>query len=340
MQRCLQLANMGLGNVAPNPLVGCVIVNDGKIIGEGFHREFGKKHAEINAIDSVEDLKSLKGAQLYVNLEPCIHQGKTPPCVDRILESGIQKVIIADSDPSEKIHRKGIEKLRSNGVEVENHVLRDEEHQLNKRFRTYHEKKRPYIILKWAQTADGFMDMDRAQSQRGQFNISNEACKRLLHKWRSEEQAIMAGTNTALNDDPSLTVRLVDGTNPLRILIDLKNKLPSNLKMFNDGYKTVLYARDKGPDRENVERVIPDPAKDVLNEILSDLYKREIQSLIVEGGRKLLTSFIKQDIWDEIRVFQSKDVLKSGLPAPKFSKDADIEIDLEGDTYFRYLNKK
>ena len=340
MNRCFELAQNGLGKVAPNPMVGCVIVKDGAIIGEGYHEKYGENHAEVNAIESVENAELLRGAEMYVNLEPCTHHGKTPPCVDRILEAGIGKVIIADSDPSEKVHGKGIEKLRTNGVLVETSVLLEEEHRINKRFRTYHEKKRPYIILKWAQTVDRFIDIDRAHGEKGQIKISNEACKRLLHKWRSEEQSIMVGTTTALNDDPSLNVRLVEGSNPLRVVLDRYNRLPQELKMFNDGNKTLLYSYHEGADVNNVERVILDGSSNILGKIMDDLYQREIQSLIVEGGRYLFTSFISQNLWDEIRIFQSQDELKTGLPAPELTQKEDSRLELDDNTYFLYLNKK
>lgn len=337
MQRCIQLAQLGLGHVAPNPMVGSVIVKDGKIIGEGFHRRIGGKHAEVNAIESVTKISELYGSTLYVNLEPCTHHGKTPPCVDRILQTGIKTVVIAGKDPSLKVNGKGIEMLRSAGREVITGISTAEEEFLNRRFRTYHEKKRPYVILKWAQSQDGFMDIDRSNGLTGQFKISSDASQRLLHKWRSEEQAIMVGTNTVLNDDPSLTVRLVEGQNPLRIILDLKSRLPQSLKVFNDGIRTLAYTLEEKDKMNNVEYVRIKSGKDTLVEVLNDLWKREIQSIIVEGGQKLLKSFIDADLWDEARVFQSQLEINSGLKAPKIEQDAYSSMDLGPDKYVRYF---
>ena len=321
-------------------MVGCVIVKDGKVIGEGFHEEFGKNHAEVNAIESVSDKNLLKGAELYVNLEPCSHHGKTPPCVDRILDVGIEKVVIAGQDPNVKVHGQGIAKLKNAGVEVESDVLHIGEEILNRRFRTYHEKKRPYIILKWAESGDGFMDIDRSQGEKGQFKISNQESQVLLHRWRSEEQAILIGTNTALNDDPSLTVRLVEGRNPLRLVLDLHARLPENLKLFSDSNKTVLYSYADGFSSDNMERVIVEEGKSVMESILSDLYRREVQSVIVEGGNKLLTSFIDANLWDEVRVFKSENKLGSGLKAPELNLESIAEEAIGNNTYHLFMKSE
>ena len=340
MQKCLQLAEKGLGKVAPNPMVGCVVVKDGEIIGEGYHEEFGENHAEVNAIESVKDNNLLKGAELYVNLEPCTHHGKTPPCVDRILESNIGKVIIAGQDPNIKVHGKGIAKLKKAGVQVETEVLNIGEKILNRRFRTFHEKKRPYIILKWAESADGFMDIDRSDGEKGQFKISNQESQELLHKWRAEEQAILIGTNTALNDNPSMTVRLVEGRNPLRLVLDLNGRLSEDLKLFTDGNKTVLYSNVDGFASDNVERIIVEEGKNVIYSILNDLFIREIQSVIVEGGNKLLTSFIDAELWDEARVFKSEDKLVNGLKAPKLNLDSIAEEAVGDNTYHLFMKSE
>lgn len=337
MQRCIQLAQLGLGHVAPNPMVGCVIVKEGKIIGEGFHRRIGGKHAEVNAIESVTKISELDGSTLYVNLEPCTHHGKTPPCVDRILQTGIKTIVIAGKDPSLKVNGKGIEILRSAGREVITGISTAEEEFLNRRFRTYHEKKKPYIILKWAQTKDGFMDIDRKNGLTGQFRISGEASQRLLHKWRSEEQAIMVGTNTILNDDPSLTVRLVEGQNPLRITLDLKSRLPESLKVFNDGIRTLIYTHEEKDRINNVEFVRIISQENTLIQVLNDLWKREIQSIIIEGGQKLLTSFIEADLWDEARLFQSGMEINSGSRAPVIKQDAHSTMNLGPDRYAQYF---
>ena len=336
MMRCFQLAERGLGHVAPNPMVGCVIVKEGRVIGEGFHREFGKNHAEINAIESVKNDALLNGSDLYVNLEPCTHYGKTPPCADKIIEKGIKRVFIAGSDPSEKVKGKGIQKLRENGISVESGILFNVEKNLNKRFRTYYEKKRPYIILKWAETKDGFMDIDRANGKVGQFVISNEASRRLSHKWRSEEQAILIGSNTALVDDPSLNVRFVDGKNPLRLIIDLNCRLSKSLKIFNDGIKTIIYS-DRSEEVNHLVYVETDKNK-VLETILKDLHQREIQSVIVEGGQKTLHSFISAGLWDEARVFRSGKNLGFGLSSPDLKIEARSVEDIMGDELRIYLN--
>lgn len=328
MRRCFQLAEHGLGSVSPNPMVGCVIVKDGKVIGEGFHRVFGESHAEVNAIESVADKSLLKGATLYVNLEPCSHYGKTPPCADRIIECGIEEVFISASDPSEKVAGKGIEKMQKAGLSVHSGLLKEREEQFNVRFRTYHLKKRPYIILKWAQTADGFMDVKRDEGMKGQFRISNEESKRLLHKWRSEEDSILIGTNTAINDDPSIDVRLVEGKNPLRLVMDLKSRLSENLKLLTDGKPTVIYTEAASTKKGSVEWVTVKTLNGVLHEVLADLFKREVQSVIVEGGQQVLKSFIDADLWDEARVFESPKELNEGLeavtlPIP-FAKSEDV----------------
>ena len=354
MQRCFELAEKGLGKVAPNPMVGCVIVKDGKVVGEGFHERFGQNHAEVNALESVDDIADLKGAELYVNLEPCVHHGKTPPCVDKIIESGIGKVIIAGRDPSKKVGGKGVSKLKQNGIEVEEDLHHIGEEILNRRFRTYHEKKRPYIILKWAETQDGYIDIDRSSGEKGQFRISNEESRLRLHKWRSQEQAIMIGTNTALNDNPSLTTRLVEGKNPLRIVLDLNKRLPDDLNLFTDGNRTVVYSKKNGIQSEVVERVIlPEEAdghtirraggelgNPGIDFVLKDLYKREIQSLIVEGGKQLLESFLKQNLWDEARIFRSADRLGKGLQSPRLPFDHVAEEAIGDNTFLLYFNRE
>ena len=335
MQRCFQLARKGMGHVSPNPLVGCVIVKNDEIIGEGYHREIGGNHAEVNAIDSVKDKSLLEGAELYVNLEPCTHHGKTPPCADRILESGISKVYISGLDVSEKVNGLGIEKLQSGNIEVVSDVLNERELELNRRFRTFHRKKRPYIILKWAKSKDGFMDRIREEGDTGQFRISNEASQRLSHKWRSEEDAIMIGTNTAINDDPSLTVRLIEGNNPLRIVIDMNSRLPSNLKLLNDGEKTIVYSSSDSAVSGMVEFVHV-KKENVISQILADLHKREIQSVIVEGGKKLLMSFLNPGMWDEIRIFRSENEISKGLRSPDLDLKPVSKTVLDGNTLLIY----
>lgn len=319
VQRCLQLAANGFGNVAPNPMVGCVIVHDDKIIGEGYHANYGEAHAEVNAINAVKDKALLKDAALYVSLEPCSHFGKTPPCSDLIFESGIKKVIIACSDTNPIVAGKGIEKLKRAGVEVVTGVLENEARKLNKRFFTFHEKKRPYIILKWAQTADGFIDRKRTDSTELALQISNEHSKRLVHKWRSEEQAIMVGTNTARLDNPQLNARLVAGKNPLRIVLNKNAELPESLSLFDGSQSTVVFTSRKKDAKNNLEFITIDFEKIVLQQVMNVLFERQIQSVIVEGGSKLLQSLIDENLWDEARVFISETFIGDGVSAPKLN---------------------
>ena len=338
MRRCLQLAELGQGNVAPNPLVGCVIVKGDKIIGEGYHKKYGEAHAEVNAIESVLNPNDLKEATLYVNLEPCAHYGKTPPCANRIVESGIKKVVIAGQDPNEKVRGKGIRILEEGGIEVITGILESEEEYVNRRFLHFHNKRRPYVILKWAQTRDGFIDIDRASGKTGQYRISNDSSKRLLHKWRAEEPSILVGTNTALNDNPSLNVRLVEGRDPLRVVIDLKGRLPLDLNLFTDGGQTIVYSGVERATDPGVEWKVVHESKGVVGEILNDLFEREIQSLIVEGGREVLQSFIDLELWNEARVFVGAEELLSGLPAPDIKKPVFNAQKLKDNTLLTYHN--
>lgn len=321
MQRCLQLASNGLGNVAPNPMVGCVIVCDDRVIGEGFHSNYGEAHAEVNAINSVKDKTKLEMATLYVSLEPCTHFGKTPPCSDLIIENKIKKVVIACTDTNTAVAGKGIEKLKSAGIEVVSGVLEKEARELNKRFFTFHEKKRPYLILKWAQTADGFIDRKRTDAGEPALQVSNEHSKILLHKWRGEEQAIMVGSNTAKLDNPKLNVRLVEGKNPLRIVLDRNKELPESLNLFDGSQPTLVFNSAKNEVRNNLEFVSIDFDKNILSQVMEVLYKKEIQSVIVEGGTKLLQSFIDENLWDEARVFIAERFIGDGVAAPKLNAE-------------------
>ncbi len=338
MQRCLQLAANSLGNVTPNPMVGCVIVHNGYIIGEGFHANYGEAHAEVNAINSVKDKAILKDATLYVSLEPCSHFGKTPPCSDLIIESGIKRVVIACSDTNPLVAGKGIEKLKRARVEVISGVLEKEARELNKRFFTFHEQKRPYIILKWAQTADGFIDRKRNDNTQPALQISNEHSKRLLHKWRNEEQAIMVGTNTARLDNPRLDVRLVSGKNPLRIVLDKNLELAESLHLFDGSQLTLVFTSKKRAVQTDVEFIAIDFEKNVLQQVMSVLHDKQIQSVIVEGGSKLVQNFIDENLWDEARVFISETFIVDGVAAPKLNAEP-MSIDtIESDKL--YLFKK
>ena len=317
MQRCLELAVHGLGNVSPNPLVGCVIVKDDKIIGEGYHQVYGGPHAEVNAINSVKNKKLLKKSTLFVNLEPCSHHGKTPPCSDLIISMGIPEVIIGQKDPNPMVAGQGIEKLSNSSCKVKTGILEQESRYLNRRFNVFHEKKRPYIILKWAQTLDGFMDIDRnADIKPGNNWISNYQLTRLVHKWRTEEDAIMIGTTTALNDNAKLTAREWPGKNPLRIVLDENLILPDNLNVLDDSTPTIIFTSKQKRARQNTEFIAIDFQKDIFSQMMDILYKKGVQSIIVEGGKILLESFLKINLWDETRVIIGNKIFHKGLKGP------------------------
>ena len=327
MQRCLDLARKGLGNTAPNPMVGCVIVVGGRIIGEGYHRIFGGGHAEVNAIASVKDRNLLRQASLYVNFEPCSHHGKTPPCSSLIIKNAIPDVVIGCTDPNELVAGKGMHDLEINGVRVRSGVMENESRDLNRRFITFHEKKRPYIILKWAQTRDGYIDRKRKGGNSHKITwITTEHERQWVHKWRGEEQAILVGTNTAANDDPELTVRDWHGVHPLRLVIDLKGRLSPGLRLFDGSTPTIIFSRKPKNGGENMEYVEVPPGRDTLQFILKHLYSLDIQSLIVEGGAGLLNSFIKSGLWDEARIFSAEMDFGEGLGAPVLNQGPLQEI--------------
>ncbi len=333
MRRALDLAQNGQGSVSPNPMVGCVIVHEDKIIGEGWHQKYGEGHAEVNAVHSVGDKSLLNKSTVYVTLEPCAHHGKTPPCADLLVNHQVKKVVICNRDPFEKVNGKGIEKLRNAGIEVEAGVFEESGLELNKRFFTFHQKNRPYIILKWAQTADGFVARDNFDSKW----ISNEQSRKLVHKWRAEEDAILVGTSTARYDDPSLTVRDWKGANPLRLFIDKNLKLDQNLKLFDQSTPTICYNLHKSEKLKNLEYVQLDK-ENLLQDILKDLYSRNIQSLFIEGGAKLLQSFIDQELWDEARVFTAEKTFGKGIASPQISGDIVSKNTTGGDELALYFN--
>ena len=325
MQRCIDLARLGAGSVSPNPMVGAVIVHENKIIGEGYHRVYGQSHAEVNAINLVyEKYKNakelLKQSSIYVNLEPCAHTGKTPPCADLIISNEIPRVVIGCRDPFSEVNGKGIEKLKSAGIDVIEGVLSEECSTLNKRFFTLIQKQRPYIILKWAQTADAYF----APEDRSQKWISSASAKQLVHRWRSEEDAVLVGKNTALADNPRLNTREWSGNNPIRIIIDKRLELPQNLNVFDQSQDTIVFnnrktdivGRIKYLELENFDTLLPQM-------IAYQLYLMDIQSLIVEGGAETLNSFIKADLWDEARVFTSSALWNKGIPAPNIGRIQD-----------------
>ena len=292
MRRCLQLARCGEAGAPPNPMVGAVIVCDSRIIGEGYHRRCGGPHAEVNAINSVKERDLLSRSTIYVSLEPCAHYGKTPPCADLIIETGIRRVVIGCTDPFTKVNGLGIKKLREAGCEVQVGVLEQECRELNRRFFTFHEKHRPWIILKWAQSNDGFIGKDE------RVILSNALTQTLVHRLRARSGAILVGTNTALQDNPTLTTRLWPGPNPLRLTIDRNGILPLTLHLKDNSTPTVIYSHES------------------IEEILADLYARGIQSLLVEGGAKLLQSFIDKGLWDEARIETAPLCLGQGTKAP------------------------
>lgn len=320
MKRCLELASLGAGRVAPNPLVGCVIVHKDRIIGEGYHHAFGGPHAEVNAIDSVQQPAQLKHATLYVNLEPCAHHGKTPPCADLIIEKKIPRVVICNFDPYKEVAGKGLERMQRAGIEVETNVLESEGRWINRRFFAYHERKRPYIILKWAQTMDGYLDHERKPGDdQPPLKITGNESNRLVHRWRGEEAAILVGKNTALLDNPSLTTRLWPGKDPLRLVIDPRLQLPSSLNLLSDGKPTWVYNAQKAHCEGEVcyER-ITDPAE-FLMEIMCHLFHNDIQSVIIEGGGNTIERFYEARLWDEARIFTGSERIGRGVRAPTFN---------------------
>jgi len=317
MNRCLELARSGFGKVAPNPMVGALLVHNDHIIGEGFHQEYGGAHAEVNAIHSVKKKDLLASATLYVNLEPCSHYGKTPPCTDLIIEYHIPKVVIAVEDPNPLVKGKGIQKLRQHGCEVVLGVLEKESKELNKRFITFQTLKRPYVILKWAQTLDGFIDIKRKKSDNPQPTwISGDALRVLVHKWRSEEMAILVGTKTAEMDNPQLNVRHWKGNNPLRIVLDNKLRLSKDLKLFDQTQPTLVYTSKSISKQDTIQYATIDFNANIAIQILSDLYNKGIQSMIVEGGRKMLDTFILSCLWDEARIITGNKIFEDGIKAP------------------------
>lgn len=318
MQRCLDLAILGMGNVAPNPMVGCVIVHDGLIIGEGYHEKFGGPHAEVNAIQSVKNKELLAESTLYVSLEPCAHFGKTPPCSDLIIENRIPKVVIGTADPFAQVSGKGIERMKNAGIEVECGILEKECRDLNRRFFTFHENKRPYVLLKWAQTLDGFIDTDRTETQHPTW-ITNALSKRLVHKQRSEESAILIGTNTAEFDNPALTVREWAGNQPIRLVIDRIGRLNPTLHVFDEKATTWVFTEKQRSDSEQLKFILLDFSQDILPQLLAELYKRDILSVVVEGGSILLNSFLRDGLWDEAFVYTGNQFFGRGVEAPHIS---------------------
>ncbi len=332
MQRCLDLASLGLGNVAPNPMVGAVLVYENEIIGEGFHQQYGQAHAEVNCINSVkkQDQHLIQKSTLYVSLEPCNHFGKTPPCSDLIIAHKIPKVFVACSDPFEKVNGSGIKKLFDSGVEVITGILEKEAIELNKRFFTFHQQKRPFIILKWAQSENQCI----SGFQGNPIKISNALTDVLVHKWRSEEAAIMVGTNTVMMDNPSLTTRNWSGKNPIRIFIDRDLKIEQTAKILDQSAPTIILNQHINKIEGENDFIQINFESEIIPQLNELLYQKNIQSVIIEGGAKLLQTFIDSDLWDEVRIITNQTmIIEKGIASPNFEyktslKQQKIQSDL------------
>jgi diaminohydroxyphosphoribosylaminopyrimidine deaminase/5-amino-6-(5-phosphoribosylamino)uracil reductase len=335
MNRCLQLAANGRQNTAPNPMVGCVIVHNNKIIGEGYHRKYGEAHAEVNAINSVKNPELLKDSTLFVNLEPCAHHGKTPPCSDLIIRKKIPRVVIGTKDIYAEVAGKGIEKMQKAGIEVITGVLEKESLELNKRFFTFHGKKRPYVILKWAETSDGFIDTERKSGDTGINWITGKHLRIAVHKLRSEESAILVGTDTARIDNPMLNTRLWHGKNPVRFVIDRSLSLPPSLHLFDGKIPTYIFTEKTATGKTNLNYITLDFGNNLPEQIVAELYKLELQSVIIEGGKKTIQSFIDAGLWDEAIIFRGNKTFGKGLKAPETGRTATEVINISGDRIIR-----
>ena len=313
IEKCITLARKGILNVSPNPMVGCVIVYNDEIIGEGYHQEYGKSHAEVNAIETVKDKSLLNKSTLYVNLEPCCHHGKTPPCTDLIIKHNFSKVVIGCIDPFSEVSGKGIKKLEDNSIEVIHGVLEEKCKDLNRRFFYFHKYKRPYIILKWAKSKDNYI---APINQEKPFWMTSKESKTLVHNWRAEEDAILVGRKTVIADNPSLTVRMCEGKNPIRLVIDKSLSLDNNYNIFDDNAETLVFNNIKSDIVSNTIYIKTD-FNNLIEEILNELYKRNILSLIVEGGAITINSFIDNNLYDEIRLFTTEKVLENGILSPQ-----------------------
>ena len=333
MQRALELAERGRGSVSPNPLVGCVIVHDGKIIGEGWHRKYGEAHAEVNAVNNVEDQSLLAESTCYVTLEPCSHHGKTPPCCDMLIGHGVKRVVIAAVDTNPLVGGQGIARMKAAGVEVDCGLLEKEARALNGRFFTVMEKGRPYILLKWAQTADGFIARKNYDSKW----ISSPQSRQQVHVWRAQEDAIMVATNTAHYDNPRLNVRGVEGDDPVRVVIDRQLRLNADLNLFDGQQPTLCYNLHKNESHENLDYVKLEKA-DFLPQLFKDLKQRKIGSVLVEGGTQLLNDLIAKGLWDEARVFTGPARFEEGIAAPKLSLSPTERLNIAEDELNIYHN--
>lgn len=319
MCRCFQLAKKGKGATKTNPLVGCVIVHDDIIIGEGYHRKIGEAHAEVNAINSIKERSLLKESTLYVSLEPCSYYGKTPPCAELIIAKGIPQVVIAVTDPNPKVSGKGIKMLRDAGIDVEVGILEKEAKELNKIFFINQIEKRPYVILKWAQTKDGFIDTEREDSKSPSLKLSNNVTQSVVHKLRAQTMSIMVGTNTALKDNPSLTTRKWCGDNPVRVVIDRIGRLASTNNLFSDDTKTIVFTQlETYPIKnKNITPIQLNFEIDINKQVLDKLLELNLSSVLIEGGAYLLTTFIEQELWDEAFVEVANVQIGKGIEAPE-----------------------
>ncbi|AZJ31697.1 bifunctional diaminohydroxyphosphoribosylaminopyrimidine deaminase/5-amino-6-(5-phosphoribosylamino)uracil reductase RibD [Tenacibaculum mesophilum] len=335
--RCLELAKKGIGTTRPNPSVGAVIVHNNKIIGEGFTSPYGGPHAEVNAINAVQNQELLKEATIYVTLEPCSHHGKTPPCADLIIEKGIPDIVIGCVDTNSLVAGKGIERLKKAGRNVIVGVCQKDCIEHHRRFFTVQNKKRPYIILKWAETKDGFIAPLTKDEQKPVW-ISNQYSQQLVHKWRSEEHAILVGTNTVIADNPSLTVRNWKGNNPIRIVIDKNLRIPSEVTVFDGNVKTIIVTEEKKEENQHVIYEQIDFSFQVAEQICEVLHKHQIQSVIIEGGAKTLQTFIDANLWDEARVFIGDVVFGEGVKHPVFSTKLSSEEKIDNDILRIYRN--
>lgn len=341
IKRCIELAQNGFGTTYPNPMVGSVIVCENQIIGEGWHKKAGGPHAEVNAIQSVKDKSLLKKATIYVSLEPCSHFGKTPPCSDLIISNQIPNVVIGTVDPNEKVSGRGIKKIAASGANVIVGILEKECNELNKRFFTFHQKKRPYIILKWAETRDGFLAPEKEIGQdRKPVWITNSYSRQLVHKWRSEEQAILVGTQTVIDDNPKLNVRDWAGNNPVRVVLDQNNRISKDSFIFDDTVKTIVFTNSEiVSEKENTTFEVLDFSQNIIPQILEVLYQNQIQSIIIEGGLQTLQTFIDQNIWDEARIFTGKETtFGKGTKAPVLSGKISTKINIESDELIQIRN--
>ena len=338
MRRCLDLACKGMGFTTPNPMVGAVLVHEGRIIGEGWHHLYGSDHAEVDCLKSVktEDLHLIQSSTMYVNLEPCAHYGKTPPCAVRLVQEQVKKVVIGNTDPFEKVSGNGVAILKHAGIEVQTGLLEKEGLWLNRRFFCFHTQTRPYIILKWAQTQDGFI----APVDRSRLQISGPASRQLVHKWRTEEAAIMVGTTTAINDNPQLTARLASGKQPLRIALDRTLKIPAGHYLFDNTAKTWIINELKNSQEGNVRYLKVDFNDQLPEQIMQLLYDAQKLSVIIEGGATLLNKFILEGVWDEARIFTGAISIGEGIKAPKLQHEHHaFTATIESDAMNVYLNK-